>query len=160
MSISIAGLTTAGIAFTRGLPRAALDPKRSPVRKVLLLGTAPALERRLESHGVKLARTAGVLEAQRAMAAQTFDAVLAQPEVQGALELVKAMKLGAVATGLRSAADRHAAVPFFVIPFAGETEYAALVRAPAAAFLEDEQRLALADAVLHLDTARLTGPPG
>jgi hypothetical protein len=160
MSISIAGLTTSGIAFTRGLPRAALDPRRSAARKVLLLGAAQGLERRLESEGVKLARTASVLEAQRAMAAQTFDAVLVQPEVQGALELVKAMKLGAVATGLRSAADRHTSVPFFVVPFAGETEYAALVRSPAAAFLEDEQLLPLADAVLRLDVARLTGHSG
>jgi len=157
MSISIAGFSTAGIKFTRGMPRAALDLGTIQPRKVLLLGALPQLvERRLEAAGARLAKTSSILEAQRALVAQTFDAVLVQPEVHGALDLVKTMKLGGAAASLRSAADRHAFVPFFVVPFAGETEYAVIIRPPVLAYLDDEQALPLAEAILKLDVGFLT----
>jgi hypothetical protein len=89
------------------------------------------------------------------MAAQTFDAVLVAPEAPGAIELVKSVKLGAGGASLRSIADRHAHVPFFVLPFVGETEYAVIVEPPGLAYLEDERTTALADAVLRLDAWRL-----
>ncbi len=157
MGVSIAGLSTAGIKFTRGMPRLALALDLAEPRKLLVLGSiGRLLERRLEGAGARLARTATILEAQRALVAQTFDAVLVQPEVHGALDLVKAMKLGGSAASLRSAADRHSLVPFFVVPFVGETEYAVIIRPPVVAYLEDEQTLPLAEAVLKLDVSVLT----
>ncbi|HEY3447484.1 MAG TPA: hypothetical protein VGK67_14105 [Myxococcales bacterium] len=157
MSVSIAGLSTAGIKFTRGMPRIALGLEAVEPRKILVLGSIDRfLERRLESAGAKLAKTSSILEAQRALVAQTFDAVLVQPEVHGALDLVKTIKLGGSAASLRSAGDRHTAVPFFVLPFSGETEYAVIVRPPLLAYLEDEQQLPIAEAVLKLDVDALT----
>ena len=144
MSVSIAGLSTAGIKFTRGMPRLALGLEAGEERKILVLGSIDRfLERRLENAGAKLAKTSTILEAQRAL-------------VHGALDLVKTMKLGGSAASLRSAADRHVHVPFFVLPFGGETEYAIIVRPPLLAYLEDEQTLPLAEAVLKLDVGALT----
>lgn len=156
MGVSIAGLSTAGIKFTRGVPRAALDRSAVQVRKALVLGSLPTfLDKKLEQAGVRLARTSTILEAQRALAAQTFDVVLVQPEVHGALDLVKSVKLGGHAASLRSAADRHVHAPFFIMPFAGETEYAVIVSPPALAFLEDEGATVLAEAILGLDVSKL-----
>ncbi|MGC4113307.1 MAG: hypothetical protein QM765_01240 [Myxococcales bacterium] len=156
MSVSIAGLSTAGIKFTRGMPRLALAADVLEHRKLLVLGAIDRfLERRLEGAGAKLAKTSTILEAQRALVAQTFDAVLVQPEVHGALDLVKTMKLGGTAASLRSASDRHVHVPFFVVPFAGETEYAVIIRPPVMAYLEDEQQLPIAEAILKLDVESL-----
>jgi hypothetical protein len=160
MSLSVAGLSAAGIQFERGLPLRALAPDlaKIAVRKLLVLGTLPRLlERALDGAGARVALTSSILEAHRALAAQTFDVVIVEPEIPGAIDLVKKIKLPTGAASLRSASDRHAFAPFFVLPFAGETEYAVVIQAPQLAFLVDAAEVPLATAVVRLDVWRLLG---
>ncbi len=154
-------LTGGGMAV--GLPRYALavDAALIAQRYVLVYGDMrDDVTAALEGQGVALVRARTVADAVSLLASETFDAVALDPRAEAALDIVRAAKFRDAGPDLTfatvcSAADRHAAVPFFVMPFPDEDEYAVLIKPPRVAFLESESRIPLATAVIRLDARKL-----
>lgn len=155
-------IITAGLLrFGNGIPRLAIALAPAASQRILVYGAiAPALEVRLRQACVRLTFCPSVRESLLTLAWQDFDAVLVAPELPGAIELVKALKLQ---THLRDvdpelvpiAARRQSRTPTFILPLTDDDQYAVILRAPDLAFLENEGHLALVDAVLRLDADAL-----
>jgi hypothetical protein len=104
-------------------------------------------------------------EALRALAWTTFNGVLVAPDAAGGVALAKAIKIGAPLDGanadhVRLAAQRQRVTPVFVLPLAGDADYAVIVIAPSVAFLEREDRVSLVHAITRYDYGRLAGVKG
>lgn len=163
VALSVAEQWLAGGEMSVGLPRCALavDAALIAQRYVLVYGDMrDDLTAELEGQGVALVRARSVVDAVSLMASETFDAVVLDPRAEAALDIVRAAKFRDAGPELApatvaSAAERHAAIPFFVMPFPDEDEYAVLIKPPRVAFLESEDRIPLATAVIRLDARML-----
>ncbi|HVO30051.1 MAG TPA: hypothetical protein VMV18_04920 [bacterium] len=108
--------------------------------------------------GVPIVRAASAEGALEILAVTDVRALAVSPEAPGAIELVKAIKLGPLDSGEEApsdlaweAASRHVATPFVILPLPGDTEYGVVVAPPYGAFLERAESFPIVDALLHLD---------
>jgi hypothetical protein len=137
-----AGMPPWAFRFTTGLPLLALDLSWIGPRRVLAYGAIGAtLERALGSAQVDVTLATSTADALRTLAWTTFDGVLVAPDAADGIALVKALKVGAPLDGanaehVRLAALRQRVTPVFVLPLAGDEDYAVIVVAPSVAFLE------------------------
>jgi hypothetical protein len=157
------GLTE--IEFRRGIPRLGVAPAVGQIERtgpVLVLGTLPPEVRaELVREEVEIVSVTTLQQAIENLASLAFRAVAVSPEIPGAIDLVKHVKLGKQAAeleGIWEAASRNMLTPIIVLPFAGEDEYAVIVVPPAAAFLERIDNVRIAYALLRLDVGALLGP--
>jgi hypothetical protein len=155
----------------------------SATRKALAFGDVPTnLIRDLRSGGMDVVRAQTVRAAVERLAAETYSAVVVEAQVpRVAFSFVRAIKshgeislaefvldhwtfdaaegsltdVRAPSELLRQASSRNTLTPVFVLPIAGDNEYAVIVSPPRVAYLEDMNRIPVARAILKLDVTAL-----
>jgi hypothetical protein len=152
--------------FVQGIPRVAVSADKArpegPI-SVLSFGEIPlTVSLALQARGVHVLKAKTTQEALFVLANTDVRSVAVDPQQEGAIELVKLVKVPGAKVAAKSenvwrAASRHRATPFVILPLPGDPQFAVIVAPPNGAFLE--RSLLVVTALLDLDASSLLPTP-
>jgi CheY-like chemotaxis protein len=141
-----------------GVPRRVIRPDlalgRGDRHVLLLSARHRQLHEQLEQRGAEVYPASDVAAAKQLLREAHFDVIAIDPEVPGAIQLVKMLKLrveGTLPPALQRVRKNQPYLPVVVLPLSDDSEYAVVVRAPVLAYLESERRLSLVRAIMTFD---------